>query len=723
MQTTQEVTLLSNGSAAAAIAGDNSTGLPLLAHHQVRLTNTWGLSIDTIREERIESVVDVGQQAALLNRKRGDRKLGSCIRFPVRDAIGTVVSNQLRPDRPPINRSTGKPRKYLSPSGEPPRLFVPARTFPILSDPTARLLITEGIPKALKASQEGFHCISIPGVDNWHAKGKTTLSPDLDRIEWKGRPTFIVFDSDAVENENVGRNERELAAALAARGAVVKIVRIPHGPPDSEGKPTKLGVDDYLVAHGPAAFQKLLESAEEPEPPTAGEYLEAAADMDPAIEAEHILATVKLGELSKLRYWRGSWCWWSNGRYAEKPLEEVRAEVVNLLNRRYMGLRSRHVSDVFEHLKAKAILSSSIEPPAWLGAAPRDWPANECLATKNAIIHLPSLVANRQPCEVPASPALLATSATDFPLDLNASKPSTWLEFLASLWGEDPQSIDAMQEWFGYLLTHDTRQQKMLLLVGPKRSGKGTIARILTALVGKANVAAPTLGGLATNFGLWPLIGKSVAIISDARLSGRADQAAVVERLLSISGEDSITVDRKNMQPITLRLPTRFIILTNELPKLSDASGAIVSRVILLHTTRSFYGHEDHDLTDKLLAELPGILLWAIEGWRRIRERGQFIQPDSGRESLGEMNDLASPVAAFVRDCCEVGLGEVVLVAELFAAWEKWCKTQGRERFAGTAQAFGRDLLAVEPHIRRSQPRDHGGRVRVYQGIGLKVGF
>ena len=86
---------------------------------------------------------------------------------------------------------------------------------------------------------------------------------------------------------------------------------------------------------------------------------------------------------------------------------------------------------------------------------------------------------------------------------------------------------------FGYLLTSDTRLQKMFLIVGPKRSGKGTIARVLKALLGVANVAGPTLSGLGTNFGLAPLVGKPLAIISDARLSGRADQQVIAERLLA----------------------------------------------------------------------------------------------------------------------------------------------------------------------------------------------
>ena len=142
--------------------------------------------------------------------------------------------------------------------------------------------------------------------------------------------------------------------------------------------------------------------------------------------------------------------------------------------------------------------------------------------------------------------------------------------------------------------------------------GKGVIARVLRALVGVSNTAGPTLSSFAGNFGLWPLLGKSLAVISDARMSGRTDQAIVVERLLSISGEDALTIDRKNLEPLTTTLPTRILILSNELPRLGDAAGAMAKRFVLLKLTTSFYGRENPRLTDEVLPELPSILLWAL---------------------------------------------------------------------------------------------------------------
>lgn len=364
-----------------------------------------------------------------------------------------------------------------------------------------------------------------------------------------------------------------------------------------------------------------------------------------------------------------------------------------------------------------ALLHGSWEQPCWLGADP-PFPAEDALACQNAIVHLPS-VGSSDCCMVPPTPAFFAGNALGYDFATDAPLPSNWLTFLGEQWADDPQAIQALQEFFGYCLLPDTSQQKILVIVGPRRSGKGTIARVLRGLVGQANTAAPTLAGLATNFGLQSLLGKTVAIISDARLSGRTDTAVLVERLLSISGEDAQTVDRKNLPAITTRLPVRFVILTNELPRLTDASAAIVGRFLVLRQTRSWFGKEDPALTHRLLGELPSILLWAIEGRRRLCERGHFVQPASSILLVKEMEDLASPLRAFLGECCEVGPACEVAIAELYGAWTKWCERSGRKD-VGSQHVFGRDLRAALPALDVRQPRVGGARVRTYAGVRLR---
>jgi putative DNA primase/helicase len=380
------------------------------------------------------------------------------------------------------------------------------------------------------------------------------------------------------------------------------------------------------------------------------------------------------------------------------------------------------IGDASAALASMTVLKGSMRAPAWLTDGPSFDPI-EIIPCRNALVHIPSLV-DGKPAILPPSPAFFSTYSLGFDFDASAPVPSAWIGFLAELWKEDPQAIAALQEWLGYCLTPDTRQHKILSIFGPRRSGKGTIARILTALIGAENVAGPSLGSLTNNFGLSPLIGKPLAIISDARMSARTDQAVVAERLLAISGEDTIDIDRKHLEPWTGKLPTRLVLISNELPRLKDASGALPGRMILLRLTESFYGKEDPELLGKLLPELPGILLWAIEGWRRLRERGRFVQPQSGVELLEQLEDLASPVGAFIRDRCVIGPGERVEPAVLYAAWCDWCETVGMKQ--GTTQSFGRDLRAAVAGLgdRREGEGSRGEQVRTrfYVGISLNNG-
>jgi putative DNA primase/helicase len=367
------------------------------------------------------------------------------------------------------------------------------------------------------------------------------------------------------------------------------------------------------------------------------------------------------------------------------------------------------INSGLESIRAYTHLPVTVVSPSWLGDAPEGLLPNEILPCRSTLLHLPTMQ------HYPATPRFFTVNALEFDPDPAAPQPTEWHQFLHQLFDGDTESLDLLQEWFGYCLTGDTSQQKMLLMVGPKRSGKGTIARVLTRLIGNGNVSGPTTSGLAGPFGLQPLIGKTLAIVSDARFHGE-NIATVVERLLCISGEDTLTVDRKHTTSVTMKLPTRFMFLTNEFPRLTDASGALAGRFVILRLTQSFYGKEDTALTDRLLNELPGILNWAIEGWRRLRERGRFLMPTSVRDVVQEVEDLSSPVSAFVRDACIVGAGHRVSVDSLYDAWRRWCEDEGRQAVT-TKQTFGRDLAAAIAGISR---RRGTAQRPFYEGIALK---
>jgi putative DNA primase/helicase len=224
------------------------------------------------------------------------------------------------------------------------------------------------------------------------------------------------------------------------------------------------------------------------------------------------------------------------------------------------------------------------------------------------------------------------------------------------------------------------------------------------------------MDGLKTNFGLQPLINKRAAIIGDARLDEKV--RVLVERLLSISGEDGITLDRKGLEHWTGKLGVRFLILSNDPPAFVDASGAIASRFIVVRFRESFYGREDIALTRQLLTELPGILNWALVGLRRLQERGHFVQPASAAEMVEMMEDIASPIRKFIRECCELDAERSVDRDTLHTAYAEWCQANGHDHPMSKTK-FGLALITAAPKVeaRRLGPKG----VQRWRCLGIRL--
>ena len=459
---------------------------------------------------------------------------------------------------------------------------------------------------------------------------------------------------------------------------------------------------------------------------------------NPMAVARHLTPQWRHNGILTLRHWRGMWMCWDDTHWRELDGQQVKASLYKQLEYatylfttrkgdqepREWAPTIRKVADLTQAIAAVTHLAPTVDAPAWIGIGGPTDPLNRTGDAELAgrvddspiVACTNGLLGVTDRTLMPLTPAFFNLVSVPFDYDPHATAPA-WEDFLQRVWPDDPATIDALQEWFGYVLSGRTDQQKILLIVGPTRSGKGTIARVLAALVGAGNMAGPTLASLSTNFGLSPLLDKSLAVISDARLSGR-DGNQVVERLLTISGEDTIDVDRKFREPWTGKLPTRIMILSNELPNFGDSSGVIARRFIVLTMTVSWLGKEDTTLAGRLTAEMPGILNWALDGLARLDQAGRITEPPSSLEAVTTMQDTASPTSAFVRECCQTGPTCEVTVDDLWAAWKDWAEDSGIR--PGTKQMLGRNLLSVVPQIRQRRPRgDDGKHVRTYAGIGL----
>ena len=424
-----------------------------------------------------------------------------------------------------------------------------------------------------------------------------------------------------------------------------------------------------------------------------------------------------LGTLPLLRHYRGAFYQYTGTHYHELPDEVVESQVYDFLDQAltsdskkgYLPLnptRSK-VAEVVHALRrgTATLIHREREAPCWLDKP--ETPAGNLVSCRNDILNVDTREL------IPHDPTFFTMNSIPIDFNPNAPKPKRWLKFLEEVWPEDEPAEYCLQEIFGYLLTPDTSQQKIFLLVGPKRGGKGTVVFILVELLGKENVVFPTLRSMAGDFGGWQLIDKTLAVIADARLGSKVDSHAIAERLLSISGGDPQTINRKHQAFWTGYLHVRFVITSNEVPTIADVSGTLASRYVFLKLTESFYNREDKGLKNKLRPELPGILNWTLDGRDALRERGYFEMPASSLDSIRQIEDLSSPIKAFLRERCNVGTDHTENVKTVYNAFKAWADDASYRPMQ--RHVFGRALHALLPGLDES---GHGER-RTYLGVAL----
>lgn len=316
------------------------------------------------------------------------------------------------------------------------------------------------------------------------------------------------------------------------------------------------------------------------------------------------------------------------------------------------------------------------------------------------------------------TPLFFNTHCLPFDYDPNAARPRRWLRFLDEAWPDDPDSHALLQEWFGYVLSGRTDLQKMLLLIGVSRSGKGTIARILREMISAHAYIGLSSRDLAGDFGLAPLIGKTLAVFSDDRMTVRGTN--VVENILRITGEDAVTANRKGIDHWLGSLTVRLMFMSNEVPTFPDAAQAVTNRILPLYMGVSWLGNEDPGLLDDLVLELPGIFNWSLDGLARLSANGgRFTDAASAHRVRELVQSGASPIAEFVGEMCFVGPDHWVSKDQLFERWHLWCIANRHE--PGSKVHFARKLFAAYgTTIQEARRGGKGAQVLGYSGIGLQ---
>jgi putative DNA primase/helicase len=152
-------------------------------------------------------------------------------------------------------------------------------------------------------------------------------------------------------------------------------------------------------------------------------------------------------------------------------------------------------------------------------------------------------------------------------------------------------------------------------------------------------------------------------------------------------------------------------LATNYKPVVRGTDPAIWSRIKLVPFDVSFEGREDKTLKTALLAELPGILNWAVEGCLRWQEDGLQL-PASVMNATAEYRADSDQTRRFITEVCIEGEYASGMARNLYAAYRKWATDAGEEPVSETA--FGRRL---SEHGFTKRHTEKGAK---YEGIGLR---
>lgn len=595
-----------------------------------------------------------------------------------------------------------------------------------------------GIPAEVIAITQIFGEHGIPG----ESKGTPQI---IDLLASSGCEILIAYDVDATGKEA----SKKLAEHLVGRGCSVKNIDLSRL--NLPGK----DIRDFLTAG--ATMQQIIELADSTEPTKeAIQNREICIKPDDPVRLamENMEAYRASGR--DIRFYRGNWYTYKGTHWEQRTDSYIKARLLGFIEHRFKEHCEAESQEYWEKVKkgkegdskppekrkvSSGLVRNVAEATQTLCLVPDQVEFETLLESRarrnfwpiaNGLLDLDRFPADPAAALHPHSPDWFSPFCHEYRYDLEAECPQ-WLQFLASVFHDegsgdvDQESIETLQRWFGYCLMPHIRLQKMLILDGVSRSGKGVIARVLKRLIGERYTASPKLRDFAGDFGLQPLLGKRLAVIGDAKLDRyRHDTEAILETLLGVIGEDSLDVNIKRKDAATsCKLGVKFMLLCNGIPTMNDPAMAIVNRVVVLKFKRSFVGAEDTELTEKLYHEIDGIFLWALMGLHHMTHDFRLPQPQTGEEAVESFRKAVSPIRGFVDECCHLRSPSdpecpayICDRDEFYMAWQGYCEEIGRDR-PGTRAALIRQLTNAYPHVIERRPRE--GESRRFKLVNIEL--
>jgi putative DNA primase/helicase len=328
------------------------------------------------------------------------------------------------------------------------------------------------------------------------------------------------------------------------------------------------------------------------------------------------------------------------------------------------------------------------------------WDADEdVLVCKNGALRISTreLVEHR--------PGHYATSAVPYEYDPDA-RPVVWDYFLRNT---VPVAANLLQEFAGYALTTEMTHELAVWLFGPPGSGKSTFIAGLAAMLGHRSGILGLADLERSRFTLAALPGKTLVVASEQPSS----YLASTNTLNAIISGEPIQVERKYRDPFTVIPRAKVCWAMNELPRVADANSGLFRRVKVVTFPALAENERDPKIKRAIETEGAGILNWALEGLRRLKERGHFEVPAGVEDATKQFRENNDVPALFVEDRCIRGADLKVQASQLYDEYKDWCIDNGHRPQSSTRVADDWARLGFEKTA-------SNGR-RFYRGVALRL--
>jgi P4 family phage/plasmid primase-like protien len=288
----------------------------------------------------------------------------------------------------------------------------------------------------------------------------------------------------------------------------------------------------------------------------------------------------------------------------------------------------------------------------------------------------------------------------------------TFLTFLERV-VPDPDVREFLQRAVGYSLTGQVCEQCLFFLYGGGANGKSTLLTVLQALLGDyARQAAPELlvtrGGDRHPTELADLFGAR-AVMSIEVDEGKRLAETLVKQM---TGGDKMKARFMRADFFEWTPTHKLFLAANHRPAIKGTDYAIWRRIHLIPFTVTIPKDErDGKLPAKLMAELSGILNWAVAGCLDWQKNGLGV-PQAVEDATNEYRQEQDVIGEFLTERCVRDAQARDTSKRLWEAWKSWCEDNGEKE--GTQKAFG--LKLSERGF--TQARTKSGRF--WQGIRLR---